>query len=484
MRISRVLSRWKIPLLALLALLALGSYLAFAQGRNAHAALTVHRADVGQQVRISGSVIPAKDANLGFAASGRIKGVYASVGQHVEAGAILAEVENGDEIAEVAKQRANLETLILGTRPEEIAAAETAVEGAQAALIEDIRSAYVAADDAVENRADVIFENPGSTPRLKFPHYVGLKDTLEKERATLIDLLPEWQKALTTLTPGTAKDAAKTAEANLAYVRTFLDNANTAINQAIPDQTTTTTVLAGYASSVAIGRTNVANATTKLIADENALAAAEKELALKRAGSTEGDIAEGRATLANAQAALAKTRIVAPFRGTVTKMDAKAGEIVSPSTSEIAIQSDGVYEVEVYIPEVSIAGVAVGNPATTTLDAYGSETFFGARVIMVDPAETMKNGVPTYKTTLIFLDADSRIRSGMTADVVITTGTLEDAIVLPVGAVGHDASGAFVTVLLGKERERRSVTTGSTPSLGQVEITAGLSDGETVSLAP
>ena len=72
----------------------------------------------------------------------------------------------------------------------------------------------------------------------------------------------------------------------------------------------------------------------------------------------------------------------------------------------------------------------------------------------------------------------------MTANVVIQTGVLTDAVVIPAGAVGHDSAGAYVSVLVGKKARHQPVTTGTTPALGSVEITAGLSGGETILLAP
>ena len=52
--------------------------------------------------------------------------------------------------------------------------------------------------------------------------------------------------------------------------------------------------------------------------------------------------------------------------------------------------------------------------ADVTLDAYGSGVIFQARVDIIDPAETVLDGVPPYKVTLDFVSADPRIRSGMT----------------------------------------------------------------------
>lgn len=79
--------------------------------------------------------------------SGRISGVYAKVGDKVAAGALLAQIENGDLRAAVSqkqaaheKEQAKLSALLAGTRPEEIAVKEAAVAEAETKLAQAARA--------------------------------------------------------------------------------------------------------------------------------------------------------------------------------------------------------------------------------------------------------------------------------------------------------------------------------------------------------
>jgi HlyD family secretion protein len=484
-------------LIALAAALAAGAY-AFAGGQSAAATYTIHRGTFERQVAVSGSVVAGRDAELGFAATGRVRGVYTKAGAHVAAGTLLAEIENGDEVAllersqaALAKAQADLEEAKAGTRPEEIVIAETAVGNAQSSLAEAVRAAFTAVDDAIYNRADALFTNPRTDPAFIYAvSDIALRNRLEEERRALEPAFAAWSRSIDLA--GSDSAAADNARMAIAQVTAFLADASAAVSKAIPDQQHTASAIAADAAAVAAGRSGVDAAQKALVAAVGALASAERDLALKRAGSRTEDIAAGRALVASAaadvksaQAALQKTRIVAPFAGVVTEIGLEAGEIVSPSSAGISMQSDSGYEIETFIPEIAIADVAVGQHATTTLDAYGDAVEFPATVIAIDPAETEKNGVPTYKTTLAFVGRDERIRSGMTAEVRIVTGLLEDAIVLPEGALGRESEGAYVMVQVKKDSyERRAVETGDSPSLGQVEITSGLSEGEVISLAP
>lgn len=495
---KHAVSHWRYGAGALMVLAGIG-YFYFGGGSNVGATLTITPGSFKEQVSVSGTVVAAQNVDLGFAASGRIAGVYARVGQYVAAGTILAEIENDDAAAALTQKRAarmqaeaNLASLRAGTRPEEVAVASVAVENAKTALVSAIQSAYTASDDAVHNRIDTFFINPRTNPKISFNvSDAALKSSVERERMEVETVLTAWGKLAATVTPSTAAHAAKESQAYLTQLTAFLVDTNIVINQGIPDQTIPAATLSSYGTTLATARTNVNTGATTLAANISSYESAETTLTLKKAGPTAESIAAQEAAVAvaaaevrSAEAKLVATRVAAPFSGTLTRMDVRVGEIVSPTSSEISMQSNGVFEIETFIPEVNIARIARGNAATTTLDAYGSSIVFPAAVIAVDPAETVREGVPTYKTTLAFLEADPRIRSGMTANVVIETGTLHDAVVIPSGAIGIKDGAPYVSVVQGDTIVSRAVVTGSSPALGQAHVLSGLSAGEVILLLP
>jgi HlyD family secretion protein len=476
-----------------------GKHFLFPSAKDLGATFTVSVRDFPEQVSVSGSVVAAKDVSLGFSASGRVSGVYARVGERVSQGSVIAETENNDLVAMLSQKRfalaeakANLASIKAGTRPEELAVAQASVQNAQLALIDAVQGAYTSADDAVHNKSDTFFLNPRTDAKLTLTiANASLKTSVEADRKALEPVLTAWATSISNLSVSTVEQSAQDAQAYTLKVTSYLANVNSAINQASVDQTTTTTVLASYNATLATARSNVNLSASTLSTSRATLSSAKANLALKQAGSTpeaitaqEAVVAAAEADVEQAVSALNKTRVVAPFTGVVTKMDAKVGEIISPTASLIGMQSDGIFQIETYVPEVAISSIAVGNPATTTLDAYGSATAFPATVIRIDPAETIKDGVPAYKTTLSFASADARIRSGMTADVLIETGLLKDAIVVPAGAVGARTGEQYVSVVEKGTAVSRPVTTGSSPALGQAHILSGLSAGEQILLTP
>jgi multidrug efflux pump subunit AcrA (membrane-fusion protein) len=504
--------KWIITGLVVLAVLL---YFVFSPGKNSSIqTLKVTRTDFKQQVSISGTVIAAKRVDLGFTQSGRVAHVYVAAGQSVQAGALLADIDNQDLSASIAQrqatlasQQAKLESLKQGTRPEEIALAQADVESdtqalaqANQALLEAMRDAYATADDAVRNRIYQFVSNPRSqSPQLNFSTSdSALQTRFYNEIAALEPQLNSWQDSLAAASSEDATSFVASSQTKLSAVAALLSDAAALINRAVPSASASQATLDSYASSVATGRSSVNSALTGLTsaqtAQKNTVSAldnAKKTLALKQAGPVQADIdaqaavvAAAQADVQNAQAQLGKTRIVAPFSGIVTDVEAEVGKIVSPNASEVSMISAGVLQIETYIPEVSIVNVQVGQSASVTLDAYGADILFDAAVVAIDPAETVKSGVSTYKTTLQFAAADARIRPGMTANVSITTGVIPQAVAIPQGAIYERDGTHYVQILSDKKSVERAVVLGSNSPVGSVVISSGLSEGDTLILDP
>ncbi|RJQ34067.1 efflux RND transporter periplasmic adaptor subunit [Candidatus Parcubacteria bacterium] len=499
---------------ALIAVVAIiGSSIFLKNGNGNGETLVVRAGTFVQQVSTSGTVVAADDVELGFTLSGRISRVYVKVGDTVAIGKVLAEIENGDTRAAVLQRQAALEaeearlrSLEEGTRLEELAVAEAEVESAKATLaqrnqgvIDAIESAYADADDAIRNQLDQFLTNPRTeNPKVDFLSTNSqVITTIENDRPLVEAMLALWQTEILSLSLSSDfTKAVLNAQKNLSSVSSLLSAASTALSSAIPSSSTTQSEIDGYVTDIAAARSAINSAisavTSAATAETSAAAAlntAEKNLALKRAGSTvanidvqKAQVRVAEAQLADARAALQKTLIVAPFRGVITHVDITPGEIVSPNGSDISMISADALQIETYVPEINIPLLSVGNRATVTLDAYGDDVPFEVIIVSIDPAQTMRDGVSTYRAILQFGTQDPRIRAGMTANITITTQERDDVISIPQGLVISRDGKKFVRVKEGGTTVEREVTTGSVSSIGSVEITSGLLDGDIVVL--
>lgn len=452
-----------------------------------------------QQVSVSGTVVAARDVDLGFSQGGRVSRVYAKVGDRVSQGVVLAEVENADLRASVSQQQASLEreqarlaALKAGTRPEEIALKQAAVDADKADLVDAVQDAYRAADGAVHTTLDQMFDNPRYAPLFK-PTIsdTTLKYKVESGRTGAESMLAQWgAESLSLTASGDLAFATGRAQSNLASIASLLSDVSAALSRAIPTTQSPQATIDVYANAVASARTDINAAVSAVNAASASLSTSQKNLTLAQAGTSAQDIAAqeasvkaAEASVLQAQAQLQKTLIVAPFAGTVTVVEAKVGALASSNISQVSMISTGAFQLESYVPEVNIALLHAGDKATVALDAYGDETTFAASVAAIDPASTMRDGVSTYRILLQFGDVDPRIRVGMTANITIDTLKKEGVLSVPQGAVLARQGKKYLRLQEGGAVVEREISTGALSSLGEVEILAGLSAGDIVVLS-
>ena len=240
----------------------------------------------------------------------------------------------------------------------------------------------------------------------------------------------------------------------------------------------------------AVENSQITAAITQMNLAQNALATAQQNYNLKRAGSTPDQIKAQEAAVmqvdsqvASQVAVLNKMTLVSPFDGLVARQDAKVGLVVTPNTPYVSLLADKQFQVEAQMPEVDVAGVQVGQTAQVSLDAYGDNVKFEAKVVSLDSSATVTNGANTYKVVLQFTQDDPRIKSGMTANATITTDKHSAVISIPQRAVTPKGDQLVVSILVDKKPQEVQVMTGLQSADGTVEILSGLREGDVVVLS-
>jgi len=453
-----------------------------------------------EKVSVTGKVSPVGKADLAFEKSGVLAVLNFKVGDHVKKGDVIAVLDSGTDMANLASAQAKLADLSRGLNTTEASAEQSKVTSAQVALgnskqdaLNAARSGLAEAQAAVNNYADIFFNNPQTvnpTINIGTDSY-GMQISINAARLSVGEALQKWKNETDV---ATSLDSALTilthANSYLNTIKSFMSDLSAIVNKlnTVNSGLSQATISADVASmnSAQSGVSQAANTVTTALANlqnaSSSFAEAQSAFNLKSAGSSAQTIAAQAATVASFRAELAKDSLVSPIDGLITKADPNLGEFVAAGQSGFAVQSDGDYKVEAFVAESDIAKVAVGNNASTTLDAYGQDVDFPATVTMIDPAETVLEGVPTYKVTLHFINADPRIRSGMTANLDILTHEVDDVIEVPARAVIDIDGVKNVRVLKadGKTFTPVEVTTGLKGSDGTIEIKSGISEGEKV----
>ena len=192
-------------------------------------------------------------------------------------------------------------------------------------------------------------------------------------------------------------------------------------------------------------------------------------------------ILETRLTIAKSR--LESPTIKAPFSGVVTALPTQTGDVVQIGTKAVQLDNLADLHLDVQISEIDIPQVGIGQPAQLVFDAYFESTFNG-EITEISPVGTSVQGVVEYTVTLRMLDADVRIRSGMTAAVTILVEEIEDVFVIPNDAIVSDNGQDVVYVRRGGDYEAVPVTLGSFSDFYSEVIEADIREGELIVLNP
>lgn len=477
---------WSIIILAAIILIA-WYFIKNSSENIKYTEVAVERGSLLEIVSVTGNVKPLSDVDLAFERGGRVAAINVAVGGKVYAGEALASVSNADLLANLDQAKANLKKVQAGLGD---SADQTALNFSQAqtSLTNTIKDSYTKADDAVRNKMFTLFNDPIKYgANLAFSTDTFLEEDIEDGKDTTVDALDSWYRSLQKLVVTSDLESYyNIAKTNLTSIKSLLDKCAEAVNGlTIEAGGITQTQIDTWKLNISTARTSINTAIDTLTSSFNQYNTYSLSVKISQNNNLaeEAVVEQAVAAVASAEAELAKTILKSPMDGVITNIDTKLGEIVSVGKNIISIISYGDYQVESYIPEADIAKVKIGNIASTTLDAYGDSVVFQTKVIKIDPAATVIDGVPTYKVTLKFISQDDRIKSGMTANLDILTNEKTDILILPNRVITIQSDGKYVSVINPADKSDlldKKIVTGLRGSDGNVEIISGLNEGDKV----
>lgn len=229
-------------------------------------------------------------------------------------------------------------------------------------------------------------------------------------------------------------------------------------------------------------------AQSDILTYQTSLQIDQAQLDLKKAPARQTDLDAARARVRQAQAdwsraaaQLRDTVLTAPVDGLITKVHVKTGEVRPSTDPSITMLGNSPYRIEMFVSEVDIPRIQIGQTGSVTLDAFRAQPFF-LRVSEIDAAATDKDGVPKYRVKLDFVDANLSLKVGMTGDAEVITGLSTNVVSVPIRSViAKDDGTSIVRVVQkdGQKYDERLVETGIEGEGGLIEVT-GIQEGETV----
>ncbi len=453
----------------------------------------------------AGTVIAATEIDLGFRTGGTLAEVAVQVGDKVQAGDVLAQLDDTDARKAVALA--------------EIQVAQAALQGNPDALTEELSTSEIVLSQAEINLISA---------QAKLDELLNWQpdaDAIALAEANLAAAQANYDTAVNK--DAAAGNSVTSSRVNLEQAQTALADAQAAYNVAfdpgrdweLNDPRRATALENERAAAIrnldkAQGALEIAQANYYLAAGnvnndsaisvQASLVNAEQALAKAQTGPTEAEIEAARLTVQQsqiglaqaklsltqaqinldaAQTALAQTTLVAPVDGVVVAVNAQAGESVG-TTSFITIADLTQPLLEVYLDETDLDKIGLDYEVEVVFDALPDDIFVG-HVAQVDPMLKIVDGVTAVRG-LVLLDPESfnkpqTLPVGMNAAVEVIGGRAEDALLVPVEALRELAPGSYAVFVMENDEPTLRVVEVGLIDFTSAEIISGLERGDVVS---
>ena len=396
-----------------------------ASQNTAYQTLTITRGDLTALVGATGTVRANQTTLLSWQTTGRIQSLDVQVGDMVKKGDILAQLDPASLPQNIILARADL---INAQRAlEDLRNSDVSRAQAQLALTQ----AQKALEDALENRTNKDYQRASqSTLDQARANYIVAQNQMEKaeENYNVVADRPDDDPVRAALLSqlAAARQSRDRALANLNYLLSAPDEQE----------------LAEADARVEVARANLKDA--------------ERNWERVKDGPNAQDIAAAEARVEAIQAALELDSLTAPFAGTVSAVNSKPGDQVTPGFSSFRLDDLATLLVDVEIPEVDINRIQLGQPAKLSFDAIQNKEYNGTVTEVGRVGNPSASGV-NFTVTIALTDPDESVRPGMTAAVNIVVSQLEDVLLVPNRAVRLRDGQRVVYVLRGAETEPRMV---------------------------
>ncbi len=398
----------------------------------------------------TGSIEPLAQAGLPFNVSGNIGHIYVKVGDQVQAGEVLMDLD----IASLDVSLINAESDLLTTQKAlddlldqnnwKLSLAQAQVD--LAAARDELHTAeYTQSVRAQGNRASA-----QSIAAAQANVYLT-KQALDQAKRR---------------SNGDPPDSARTAENAI-----NLSNAQIAYNSAVR----TLNWYTGHPTDIEQAQLDSAVAVAQAKVDQ-----AQKQADILANGPDPDQVRAAQAQVEAAQARVNQGKLIAPFGGRVTAIYYQVGDKVIPGTSGIALADYSSFHIQTTVDELDIASVQLGQPVSVTLDALPGIELEGS-VAEIDLAPDPGANTTEYPVVVDLKDPGDQARIGMTAALEILVAKKDDALLVPNWALRFDdvTGQVYVMVQQGGILARQDVQLGLRNE-SVSEVVSGLQAGQVV----
>lgn len=386
------------------------------------------------------------EADIQTERSGSVTAVYYGLGDYVKAGATIASLENAAERASVAQAQAAF-AAAQANYAQVSGRNDRTSDAARADAVRAYKSAFITAEDAVENKTEPFFDKDRTAyPNLLVPSDDSEK--LEKARVEISDRFRVWERALKNIEQ--SEDLLPylmQAQSDLRFIESFLTGLASDANR----RTNTDSELAvtdAQRAALLAARSSVNAELASLIAIESAWRSSISGSISGSTGEFDAELAAAQASVAQAQAnldvaraSLAKTLITSPISGYINALDLKVGDSLGAFTPVVSVINPGALEVTAYISPNDRSRVEQGD--AVTLDG-------GVRGVITRIAPGISNRTGKIEIRIAPEGDTSMLTAGNSVSVVLAQSaqnnvqTVDGVITIPLTAIKFKSDEAVI----------------------------------------
>jgi len=441
---------------------------------------TVQRGEVVDKVTFNGRVSPSIEEELYFEANGRVQNVYVKRNDLVEAGQLLAELDNADLLRQLEQAQIALNTAQsnLDSALEKVQSQVTTaqaqldiqrlqlqkLQGSLAVLDLDVQLAKAKLDEALAGpKAEDIAVAQSNVEQAKNSLWAAQssRDAACGQPSVQCDNAQANVQRL--------EEQVRVAELNLEQVKRG------------PSAQDILALRLAYERALQ----NRKNADIDIAVLQRQIAMAEESLALM---AKEADpqvtaaVEQNKLSVERLEAQIADTRIVAPFAGRITNLTLTEGTDVQAFKTVIVIADESQLEITAEPTMEQLDKLSEGMQAQLVLSQYPGQVLTGEIYQLPYPygggGGTGLEDVDK-KTRISFDPGELEIKPGDLVKVEVTVARAENALWLPPAAIRTFSGRSFVVVQEDGAERRVDVTLGI-QGVDRIEILEGVQEGQVV----
>lgn len=198
--------------------------------------------------------------------------------------------------------------------------------------------------------------------------------------------------------------------------------------------------------------------------EENLVSQQELEAVIAEYELAESQVEQSEALLESRQDELSKTRLLAPQRGIVTKINKEVGEMALGSVFQadvlMTVADLSRMEVMVDVNENDVVSVTLGDTTEIEIDAFQDTIFYGVVSEIAHVAETFGLGtqeqVTNFKVKVRIIDVPEGIRPGMSATANIITDIRKNVLTIPIQSLTIRTENALAALPEGVKNRKKN----------------------------